>query len=44
MIANGDMYTRADMAEIKALSGCRCESESFVPSQSPRVAVFFSFT
>lgn len=32
MIANGDMYTRADMAEIKALSGCRCERKlSSVP-------------
>lgn len=23
VVANGDVYTRADMADIKALSGCR---------------------
>lgn len=29
VIANGDVYTRADMASIKALSGCRCSDRWF---------------
>ena len=38
VIANGDMYTRADMADIKALSGCRCETEA---CSAPRPALRF---
>lgn len=25
VVANGDVYTREDMADLKALSGCRCD-------------------
>lgn len=28
VVANGDVYTRADMADIRTLSGCRCATVS----------------
>lgn len=44
VIANGDVYTRADMASIKALSGCRCNDRFVFHGFSfvlPHAVLFF---